>query len=118
MSRLVRFVISSMVPSFSARTVLPRSTRRALGCLAINLGSSSPWYVCIISPLAPSSDGQAKPGKREQVTIAKFKEEEGVMNPGCWCKGHDLEGRRIYDAHEIDPEQNEVNILALVLLPL
>jgi hypothetical protein len=30
------------------------------------------------------------------------------MNAGCWCKGHDLEGRQIYDMHEIDPEQNEV----------
>ncbi|RSH90248.1 putative PHD type zinc finger protein with BAH domain-containing protein [Saitozyma podzolica] len=49
----------------------------------------------------------AKPGKREVVTITKFKEEAGVMNAGCWCKGHDLEGRQIYDMHEIDPEQNE-----------
>lgn len=54
-------------------------------------------------------DIQAKPGKREVVTIAKFKEETGVMNPGCWCKGHSLEGRTVYDLHEIDPEQNEVS---------
>ena len=52
---------------------------------------------------------QAKPGKREVVTIARFKEEEGVMNAGCWCKSHDLEGRMIYDMHEMDPEQNEVS---------
>jgi hypothetical protein len=31
------------------------------------------------------------------------------MNPGCWCKAHDLEGRTIYDSHEIDPEQGEVS---------
>lgn len=31
------------------------------------------------------------------------------MNPGVWCKGHDLEGRVIYDMHDIDPEQNEVS---------
>ncbi len=31
------------------------------------------------------------------------------MNPGCWCRSHDLEGRTIYDMHEIDPEQNEVS---------
>lgn len=52
---------------------------------------------------------QAKPGKKEMPTIAKFKEGAGVMNPGCWCKAHDLEGRVIYDSHEIDPEQNEVS---------
>lgn len=51
---------------------------------------------------------QAKPGKREVITIAKFREETGVMNPGVWCKGHDLEGRAIYDMHDVDPEQNEV----------
>jgi hypothetical protein len=55
------------------------------------------------------ADSQAKPGKREVVTIAKFKDGAGVMNPGCWCKSHDLEGRTIYDSHEIDPEQNEVS---------
>ncbi|KAK4688923.1 hypothetical protein P7C73_g1187, partial [Tremellales sp. Uapishka_1] len=49
----------------------------------------------------------AKPGKREAVTIAKFKEEAGVMNSGCWCKSHDLEGRTIYEMHEMDTEQNE-----------
>lgn len=42
------------------------------------------------------------------MTITKFKEEMRVMNPGCWCNGHDLEGRAIYDMHEVDPEQNEV----------
>lgn len=51
---------------------------------------------------------QAKPGKREQPVIAKFKEEAGVMNAVCYCKSHDLEGRQVYDLHEIDPEQNEV----------
>lgn len=53
--------------------------------------------------------GQAKPGKREQPVIAKFKEETGVMNAVCYCKGHDLEGRTVYDLHEMDPEQNEVS---------
>ncbi len=52
---------------------------------------------------------QAKPGRREIVTIAKFKDEMGVMTPSCWCKTHDLEGRTIYDMHELDPEQNEVS---------
>jgi hypothetical protein len=54
------------------------------------------------------ADGEAKPGKKEVVTITKFKESEGMMSAMCWCKGHDLEGRIIYDMHEIDPEQNEV----------
>nr|XP_031861887.1 uncharacterized protein CI109_002716 [Kwoniella shandongensis]KAA5528959.1 hypothetical protein CI109_002716 [Kwoniella shandongensis] len=49
----------------------------------------------------------AKPGRHQTITVAKFKDSEGVMGPGCWCKGHDLEGRVIYDLHEIDPEQNE-----------
>jgi hypothetical protein len=31
------------------------------------------------------------------------------MMPGIWCKGHDLEGRVIYDMNDIDPEQNEVS---------
>ena len=31
------------------------------------------------------------------------------MHAGCWCKVHDLEGRTIFDMHEIDPEQNEVS---------
>ncbi|ORX34360.1 hypothetical protein BD324DRAFT_635569 [Kockovaella imperatae] len=48
----------------------------------------------------------AKAGKREVITTA-FKEHEGVMLPGCWCKSHDLEGRTIYDPFEIDPELNE-----------
>jgi hypothetical protein len=43
------------------------------------------------------------------VTIAKFKEETGVMHPGVWCKGHDIAGRAIYDMLDVDPEQNEVS---------
>lgn len=42
------------------------------------------------------------------MTIAKFREDAGVMMPGIWCKGHDLEGRVIYDMNDVDPEQNEV----------
>ena len=42
------------------------------------------------------------------MTIAKFREDAGVMMPGMWCKGHDLEGRVIYDMNDVDPEQNEV----------
>lgn len=53
--------------------------------------------------------GQAKSGRKETVTITKFKEEAGVMMPGIWCKGHDLEGRVIHDMNEVDPEQNEVS---------
>jgi len=44
------------------------------------------------------------------VTIAKFREDAGVMMPGIWCKGHDLEGRVIYDMNDVDPEQNEVGV--------
>ena len=43
------------------------------------------------------------------VTIAKFREDAGVMMPGIWCKGHDLEGRVIYDMNDVDPEQNEAS---------
>lgn len=42
------------------------------------------------------------------MVIAKFKEETGVMSALCWCKSHNLEGRAIYDMHEMDPEQGEV----------
>lgn len=55
---------------------------------------------------------QGKAGKRDLAEVTKFKEEEGVMYPGCWCKKHDLEGRRIYDAWDIDPEQNEVCVIS------
>jgi hypothetical protein len=47
------------------------------------------------------------------VTIAKFREDAGVMMPGIWCKGHDLEGRIIYDMNDVDPEQNEVSTVLL-----
>lgn len=43
------------------------------------------------------------------MTITKFREETGVMLPGIWCKGHDLEGRVIYDMNDVDPEQGEVS---------
>ncbi|WVQ84001.1 hypothetical protein IAT38_006146 [Cryptococcus sp. DSM 104549] len=49
----------------------------------------------------------AKPGRYQTATVTKFKDSEGVMGPGIWCKSHDLEGRMIYDMHDIDPEQNE-----------
>lgn len=51
----------------------------------------------------------AKPGKREVVTVTKFKDDAGVMNAGVWCKSHDLDGRVIYEMHDIDPELNEVS---------
>lgn len=41
------------------------------------------------------------------ITIVRFKENEGVMNARCFCRNHNLEGRTIYDMHEIDPDQNE-----------
>lgn len=44
---------------------------------------------------------------RDNITIARFKDEAGVMTPGCWCKGHDLDGRAIYDMFEVDPDQGE-----------
>jgi hypothetical protein len=40
--------------------------------------------------------------------VVKFKEETGAMSALCWCKEHNLEGRAIYDMHEVDPEQGEV----------
>ncbi|OCF37587.1 hypothetical protein I316_00713 [Kwoniella heveanensis BCC8398] len=49
----------------------------------------------------------AKPGRHQIVAVTKFKDSEGVMGPGVWCKGHDLQERVIYDLHEVDPEQNE-----------
>ncbi|WWC87223.1 uncharacterized protein L201_002111 [Kwoniella dendrophila CBS 6074] len=49
----------------------------------------------------------AKPGRHGQVIVTKFKDSEGVMGPGLWCKSHDLNERVIYDLWEIDPEQNE-----------
>ncbi|WVF70081.1 hypothetical protein IAT40_004868 [Kwoniella sp. CBS 6097] len=49
----------------------------------------------------------AKPGRHQNVAVTKFKDSEGVMGPGVWCKAHDLQDRVIYDLHEIDPEQNE-----------
>ncbi|KAL1409778.1 putative PHD type zinc finger protein with BAH domain-containing protein [Vanrija albida] len=48
-----------------------------------------------------------KPGRRDAVPIAKFRDAAGVMTPGIWCKGHDLEGRGIVDLFDMDPEQNE-----------
>ena len=42
------------------------------------------------------------------MTIAKFREDAGVMMPGIWCKGHEMEGRIIYDMNDVDQEQNEV----------
>jgi hypothetical protein len=36
------------------------------------------------------------------------------MMPGIWCKGHDLEGRSIYDMNDVDPEQNEVSTTSTV----
>ncbi|WRT65032.1 uncharacterized protein IL334_001974 [Kwoniella shivajii] len=56
----------------------------------------------------------AKPGRHGTVTVTKFKDSEGVMGPGIWCKSHDLEGRVIYDLHEIDPEQNETALQVYV----
>jgi hypothetical protein len=55
------------------------------------------------------ANDQAKPGKKEVVTIAKFREDAGVMMPGIWCKGHEMEGRVIYDMNDVDPEQHEVS---------
>jgi hypothetical protein len=57
------------------------------------------------------AEEKAKPGKKEVVTIAKFREDAGVMMPGIWCKGHDLEGRVIYDMNDVDPEQNEASVV-------
>jgi len=48
-----------------------------------------------------------KPGKRDAGNIARFKDEAGIMAPGCWCKNHDLSGRSIHDMFEIDPEQGD-----------
>nr|XP_019008759.1 uncharacterized protein I206_06441 [Kwoniella pini CBS 10737]OCF47540.1 hypothetical protein I206_06441 [Kwoniella pini CBS 10737] len=49
----------------------------------------------------------AKPGRHGTATVTKFKDSEGVMGLGVWCKSHDLAERVIYDLWEIDQEQNE-----------
>lgn len=59
--------------------------------------------------LRGADDLQAKPGKKEVVTVVDFKESQGVMHAGCWCKGHDMEGKTVYDMYELDPDQNEVS---------
>lgn len=49
----------------------------------------------------------AKPGRHQTPTIARFKDDAGVMSPGVWCRSHNLDGRSIYDIFEHDPEQGE-----------
>lgn len=60
-------------------------------------------------PSYSTTDTKAPPTKKDVVApiVVKFKEEEGVMTPQCFCRSHDLEGRTIYEMHEMDPEQNE-----------
>jgi len=65
------------------------------------------WSACpFLARFGADVQAQARPGK-PLPAVVKFKDEAGVMNPRCFCKTHNLEGRTIYDMHEIDPEQNE-----------
>ncbi|WWC59192.1 uncharacterized protein I303_101741 [Kwoniella dejecticola CBS 10117] len=56
----------------------------------------------------------AKPGRHGTVTVTKFRDSEGVMSPGIWCKSHDLTERVIYDLWDLDPEQNETALQTYV----
>ncbi|KAL7424387.1 putative PHD type zinc finger protein with BAH domain-containing protein [Cryptotrichosporon argae] len=49
----------------------------------------------------------AKAGRREAVTIARFKDETGVMISSCYCKAHAADEAPLFDMYELDPELNE-----------
>lgn len=56
----------------------------------------------------------AKPGRHQNVTIARFKDDAGLMTPGVWCRSHSLEGRSIYDLFEQDAEAGENALQAYI----
>nr|AAN75616.2 ZNF1 [Cryptococcus neoformans var. neoformans] len=49
----------------------------------------------------------AKPGKSQTQIVTRFKENEGVMNAGAWCKSHDLNNRIVYDIFDVEPDSGE-----------
>ncbi|KAL0243454.1 hypothetical protein I308_105420 [Cryptococcus tetragattii IND107] len=49
----------------------------------------------------------AKPGKSHGEIIIKFKDSEGVMSAGVWCKSHDLSGRVIHGIFDVEPDGGE-----------
>nr|AAN75157.2 ZNF1 [Cryptococcus neoformans var. grubii] len=49
----------------------------------------------------------AKPGKSQNQIVIKFKESEGVMNAGAWCKSHDLSNRTVYDMFDVESDGGE-----------
>lgn len=52
----------------------------------------------------------AKP--RAAITIARFKDDAGVLTPGIWCRSHSLEGRSIYEPWEYDGDAGETVLQA------
>lgn len=49
----------------------------------------------------------AKPGKSHNEIVVKFKDSEGVMSAGVWCKSHDLSGRVIHEIFDVEPDGGE-----------
>ncbi|KIR72301.1 hypothetical protein I310_03703 [Cryptococcus deuterogattii CA1014] len=49
----------------------------------------------------------AKPGKSHGEIVIKFKDCEGVMSAGVWCKSHDLSGRVIHGIFDVEPDGGE-----------
>lgn len=49
----------------------------------------------------------AKPGKSHGEIVIKFKDSEGVMSAGVWCKSHDLSGRVIHGIFDVEPDGGE-----------
>ncbi|WVO15843.1 hypothetical protein L204_103505 [Cryptococcus depauperatus] len=49
----------------------------------------------------------AELGKSQATTIIKFKESEGIMTPGIWCKNHHVQGRKLYGIYEMDSQLNQ-----------
>nr|AEG78625.1 ZNF1 [Cryptococcus gattii] len=49
----------------------------------------------------------AKPGKSHGEIVIKFKDSEGVMSAGVWCKSHDLSERVIHGIFDVEPDGGE-----------
>ncbi|OWZ62846.1 hypothetical protein AYX14_06846 [Cryptococcus neoformans] len=58
-------------------------------------------------PLAGTGSTMAKPGKSQSEVVVKFKDSEGVMSAGVWCKSHDLSGRVIHEIFDVEPDGGE-----------
>ncbi|KAE8540336.1 hypothetical protein D1P53_003281 [Cryptococcus gattii VGV] len=57
--------------------------------------------------LAGTGSTMAKPGKSHGEIVIKFKDSEGVMSAGVWCKSHDLSGRVIHGIFDVEPDGGE-----------